>query len=230
MFYDTPFLKDLILDIENFSLNLLGNIEGKKILYYGCGTNWILAYKFLQMGASVTLIDISEESIKLMNKKINQLNLKNMSAFIMDCENLGFKDNSFDLIFGRAILHHLNLEKSSKEISRVLCKNGKAIFIEPLGMNPLINLYRKLTPNRRTPFEKPLDFNDISKISQQFKKIKHFELTLITNIGIFWNTILKLPLNKIINYHNLKKIDKFLLKKFKFLRKYCWNDVIFFEN
>ena len=62
-----------------------------------------------------------------------------MSAFIMDCENLGFKDNSFDLIFGRAILHHLNLEKSSKEISRVLCKNGKAVFIEHLGMNPLIN-------------------------------------------------------------------------------------------
>ena len=97
-------------------------------------------------------------------------------------------------------------------------------------MNPLINLYRKLTPNRRTPFEKPLDFNDISKISQQFKKIKHFELTLITNIGIFWNTILKLPLNKIINYHNLKKIDRFLLKKFKFLRKYCWNVIIVLEN
>jgi len=230
LFYDTPFLKSLVLDLEKFSLALLGNIKGKRILYYGCGANWILAHKFSQECSSVILIDISQESIKIMNKKIDELNLKNMSAFVMDCENLAFKNDSFDLIFGRAILHHLDLEKSSKEISRILRQGGKAVFLEPLGTNPLINFYRKITPKRRTPSEKPLDFDDISRISKYFREVKHFELTLITNFGIFWNSVLKLPLNKFINYSTLKKIDNFVLDKVKFLRKYCWNVVLLLKK
>ena len=35
------------------------------------------------------------------------------------------------------------------------------IFIEPLGTNPLINLYRKFTPTSRSDDEHPLTFEDI---------------------------------------------------------------------
>ena len=84
----------------------------------------------------------------------------------MDCENLKFSDNEFDAVYGRAILHHLNLHKGLCEIWRVLIQKEIAVFSEPLGMKPLINFYRMMTPGRRTPYEKPLgkvDFNLLSK-------------------------------------------------------------------
>ena len=33
------------------------------------------------------------------------------------------------------------------ELSRIIKPNGECIFQEPMGHNPIINLYRKLTPN-----------------------------------------------------------------------------------
>jgi ubiquinone/menaquinone biosynthesis C-methylase UbiE len=64
----------------------------------------------------------------------------------MNAEATTFPDNSFDLICGSSILHHLNLDKACAEIRRILRPDGGAVFIEPLGHNPLINMFRKLTP------------------------------------------------------------------------------------
>ena len=63
---------------------------------------------------------------------------------------------SFDIAYGSGILHHLNLNKSLNELKRILKKDGKIIFIEPMATNPFINLYRKFTPNARTSDEHPL--------------------------------------------------------------------------
>ena len=51
--------------------------------------------------------------------------------------------NRFDIIYGTGILHHLNLKACLDEIERILKPGGKFVFIEPLGTNPVINLYRK---------------------------------------------------------------------------------------
>ena len=50
----------------------------------------------------------------------------------------------------------LNFLSVLNEISRILKPNGKLLFIEPLGTNPLINFYRKLTPKSRSKDEHPL--------------------------------------------------------------------------
>lgn len=100
-------------------------------------------------------------------------------------------------------------------------------FLEPLGMNPLINLYRKLTPDRRTPDEKPLDKRDFETIGNAgFSNFEHHNFTLFTNLGILLNTILKVPEIVNINYKKAKKIDDFVLNKFCFLNKFCWNTVL----
>ncbi|WP_428491963.1 hypothetical protein [Rhodopila sp.] len=59
-------------------------------------------------------------------------------------------------MFGIGIIHHLDTRQASREVARVLRPDGNAVFWEPMGTNPIIGLYRMLTPNARTVDEHPL--------------------------------------------------------------------------
>ena len=59
-----------------------------------------------------------------------------------------------------------------KEPERVLQPGGHAIFIEPLGHNPFINLYRKFTPTIRSEDEHPLLVKDLEMIKNLFPKVE----------------------------------------------------------
>ena len=54
-----------------------------------------------------------------------------------------------------SIKHHLNLNKSLKELNRILKKGGIMLFAEPMATNPIINIYRKFTPKARSADEHP---------------------------------------------------------------------------
>lgn len=133
------FYKDITSIARDYFYKLLGDIKDKKILELGCGygSNIVIMAK---KGACVTGIDISSRRVSEANSLIGRENLKaNATVIKMNAENLEFPDESFDLVVGMAILHHLDLELVLPEISRVLKENGEAIFLEPLGGNPIIN-------------------------------------------------------------------------------------------
>ena len=54
-------------------------------------------------------------------------------------------------------------------------------MVEPMGENPLINIFRKFTPNIRTPDEHTLRFKDLKYILEIFPKT-NFELHSITSL------------------------------------------------
>ena len=83
-----------------------------------------------------------------------------------------FENNQFDIVYGLGILHHLNFSKCLDEIFRILKPNGTLLFIEPLGTNPIINLYRKFTPKARSKDEHPLINKDILLIQKKYKDVK----------------------------------------------------------
>ena len=134
---------------------------GADVLEYGCGPG-SHSYFVAEHGAdNVVGIDISPVGIDKAAAEAKKRGLENISFRVMDAERLEFADNSFDLICGSAILHHLDLERAYAELSRVLRPTGSALFVEPLGHNPVINLYRNLTPSLRTVDEHPLLFRDL---------------------------------------------------------------------
>ncbi len=145
---------------------------GKQVLEYGCGTG-SFAFTLAKRGAKVWGIDISQAGTKLATKRAIELGVADQTCFqVMDAEVLSFPDNSFDIICGSGILHHLDLQKSIKEVKRVLKSGGRAVFFEPLGHNPLINLYRKLTPQMRSQDEKPLTLADLKRIGESFDRME----------------------------------------------------------
>ncbi len=71
--------------------------------------------------------------------------------------NLDFKNNSFDMVCGVSILHHLDYEKALKETYRVLKKGGKIFFTEPNIVNPHMFLAHNISFLRKrmelSPYE-----------------------------------------------------------------------------
>lgn len=130
------------------------NCVDMDVLDYCCG-NGEDGFFIAQNGAKhVTGIDISDISIKNCNHlaKANGVS-KKTSYVVQDAEKTEFEDNSFDIITEYGALHHLDFEKSMQELVRIIRPDGKIICNEALGHNPLIHLYRKMTPKLRTAWE-----------------------------------------------------------------------------
>jgi ubiquinone/menaquinone biosynthesis C-methylase UbiE len=115
----------------------------KKVLENGCadGTSAVLEMKMPEIAAEFYGIDFSDQSIGLAHEKAAVAGYRNCNFQVINCEDLRFPQSTFDLIYGHGILHYLDLEKSFGEIGRTLRSGGSAIFMEPLGQNPVLNWY-----------------------------------------------------------------------------------------
>ena len=169
--FETIFYKAIYNVKEDFLNFLNENSKNSEVLDYGCGDGYYAEKVLNFYPKKMTGIDISEVAISDAKKRAIDKNL-NINYSVDNCEKTKFEDNSFDIVYGTGILHHLQINKCIDEINRILKSNGKLVFIEPLGTNPLINLYRKLTPNSRSVDEHPLLENDFKYISSNFNEVK----------------------------------------------------------
>ena len=133
---------------------------GARALELGCGLH-NHAMPLAERGVEVCAIDISPVAVAEMGRRVADAGLAHLvTTQVMNAEELAFPADSFDLVVGTGILHHLDLSLVYPQLARVLRPGGVAAFVEPLGRNPLINLYRSLTPGMRTPDEHPLVESD----------------------------------------------------------------------
>lgn len=151
------------LESGKFARELSGRIPGKSVLEIGCSSG-ALAELLAEHSLKYVGVDISDEGIKAATKK----SIPRSEFFCTDGHLLPFPRGSFDLVIASGVLHHLDLEIALPEISRVLRKDGLLAFDEPLGINPLFNIYRHLTPRSRTVDEKPFGPNELRKMMLYF--------------------------------------------------------------
>ncbi|MDN3595046.1 class I SAM-dependent methyltransferase [Zunongwangia endophytica] len=145
---------------------LLLEFDDKDVLEIGSYT-WAAWFDKSTKPKSLTCINISEQELENGKKHASSRDFP-INHYLMDANDLSFADESFDIVFGGAILHHLDIEKSISHIHRVLKPGGKIIFLEPLNMNPIYKIYRKMNPQERTPDEHALVSKDIKIIKEKF--------------------------------------------------------------
>jgi ubiquinone/menaquinone biosynthesis C-methylase UbiE len=110
----------------------LGGRDGQSFgagLEIGSGTGYF-SLNLLQMGAieSLTATDISAGMLKRLATTAEGLGLEVETAQT-EAEELPFEDESFDLVFGHAVLHHIpDLDKAFAEFRRVLRPGGAIAF------------------------------------------------------------------------------------------------------
>lgn len=188
-------------------------VEFKCALEIGAGLESLTAYPEFA-GRNITAIDISKVVIEKMS---NEFKAKSFEFIVADAHNMKFENSSFDLIFARGVLHHLDLNVAIPELKRVLRFNGNIIFAEPLSGNVLIRFYRYITPHLRTPDERPLSRRDIKIILKSFPsvRIKYYGFLTLIPAVLTGRTFL-----------SIEKLDSFILNTLRLGPLLAWSCII----
>lgn len=152
---------------------------GAAMLDYGCGEGSYAALHAAHHGHRVTAIDLSPVAIEHACQEARRQGVEERIDFrVMNAEALDLEADSFDLVCGLGVIHHLDLSPAIREVARVLRPSGTAVFVEPLGHNPIINLYRNRTPDQRSEDEHPLVLDDFDVLRACFAAvdIEYFHL------------------------------------------------------
>jgi ubiquinone/menaquinone biosynthesis C-methylase UbiE len=160
------------------------NARDRVFLDYACG-NGLYAINAAKAGALLSLgLDLSPISIENAKQEAVRQDVSEKTVFIIaDAENTHLPDNSIDVIICSGMLHHLDLSYAFPEMRRILKPGGKILAVEALNYNPIIRLYRMLTPQMRTDWEKKhiLSLADV-KFARRFfciGEIKYWHITSI---------------------------------------------------
>ncbi|MGF1580927.1 MAG: class I SAM-dependent methyltransferase [Gemmataceae bacterium] len=189
-------------------------MRGKRVLDYGCG-HGMASVILARRGATVIAFDLSLGYLHEVQRRAeaNDVTIMTVQA---DGERLPFANNTFDGLWGNAVLHHLDIDKAGHEIARVLKPDGIAVFCEPWGGNPLLNWARQKLQycgKERTPDETPLRQVDVTRLRQIFP-----------HVGLRGHQLLSM-VSRVIHAHGvvqfLRGCDRVVLKTMPFLQRFC---------
>ena len=143
-------------------------LDGKRVLDYGCGAGEN-ACLLAACGAHVTGFDISPVSISKARRRAELMGLSDRTRFdVLPAGQTNYADQSFDIIIGFAVLHHLHmiLDDVYIEINRLLKPDGAVYFIEPVANNNLLRKLRHKVPVElvATADERQLEYHELERV------------------------------------------------------------------
>lgn len=205
---------------EQYLINEMKNHVNGKVLEIGCDCWYGWLHNMQLTPKEIHCINISETELEKGSANLGKSSIV-PQFHVMDAHKLEFPDNHFDLVFGGALLHHLDLPTAMSEINRVLKPGGKMVFWEPLGLNPVAKLVRLVTPAYRTKDEKPFGIGEIKVVKSFFTvRMIPFEL-FVTPVGVLSRLLFKNPVNWLMK--STYAVDRFLLRiipPLKYLYRY----------
>ena len=218
----------------------LGDLTGRKVLELGSGAGEGAVYFALQ-GADVTATDLSPGMLQVVRKVAEHHNT-HVKTNVCSADDLSdFDDESFDVVYGANLLHHVDIEKCLDEVKRVLRPGGLAAFWDPLAHNPVINAYRRMANEVRTEDEHPIRRSEMDYFTDRFATVQRqfFWLTTLSiflkfylidrvhpNQDRYWKRIISREPELRRWYKPLAAFDRTLLTVFPFLGWWCWNIAI----
>jgi len=190
-----------------------------RLLDYGCGEGAYAALHAARSGHEVVAIDISPVAIEHARERAEEDGVADRIEFkVMNAEALDLKDDSFDAVIGLGVIHHLEIAAAMREVARVLKPSGHAVFVEPLGHNPAINLFRRRTPEQRSADEHPIVMADLAVIRRYFSELDAAYFHLFG--------LLAIPLRGRRGFDRslrfLDSVDRRVFRRVKVARRHAW--------
>jgi SAM-dependent methyltransferase len=167
------------------------NAPGKVFLDYCCGDGG-RAIGAANIGAAMAVgIDISRTSIENATRDAAAAGVADRTYFVQaDAENTRLPENSIDTAIASGVLHHLDLSHVFPELRRIMAPGGRVLAFEALDYNPAIKLYRRMTPEMRTDWEKKhiLNLADVRFARRFFDlgEVRFFHITSVLGTHLSW--------------------------------------------
>jgi SAM-dependent methyltransferase len=118
------------------------DLRGKRVLICSCGSGEE-PVRAVNAGASaVHAFDISSTAVAKA-REVARYNGVVIHAHVMDFHALAYPSGFFDVVYGSAILHHVDCARTGEEIRRCLKPGGVAYFCENSDRNPLLRWARR---------------------------------------------------------------------------------------
>ena len=213
---DTPFHLE-------YAFYLLGDVAGRTVLDFGCG-NGENSVLLARRKARVIGLDVSASLLQLARRRLALSGMPGGAEFIASsAHDVALPAESVDVVFGIAILHHLDLALVAREVWRVLKPGGRAIFSEPVRNSKLLKTIRGLIPYQApdvSPFERPLTDGELREFAKGFRNYRERAFSLP-----FINLANVLPVGRAI--FPLIRLDGAILRRAPSLKP--WAGVRVFE-
>jgi len=108
----------------------IAGVTYHKALEFGCGTG-LVSFNLLLVIREMTLIDSSEEMIHIVQNKIKNCAIHNISAYKMDILKGDQLPAQYDLIYSSMALHHVvDTKKLLKKLHKHLEKGGRICIVD----------------------------------------------------------------------------------------------------
>jgi len=165
----------------------MGDVSGKKILLLGNGLSTKEFY-FLSLGAMCVYTDLSLKAVKYMKtifdeSEFKQSGFDNIEFHAVDSCHMPFPDESFDIIYGCAFVHHIeNIDMLFSEVARCLKPGGICRFMDH-AYSPLWQFLKKsvLKPlqiySHRKHGISPADMAATKRGGYKYEELKHIKET-----------------------------------------------------
>jgi SAM-dependent methyltransferase len=203
---------------------------GELVLDMGCGEG----KETLQLAQQELLVvstDLSYQQLSRARERIREFAADAKVCFVQaNAEELPFASGSFRIIYGKAVLHHLDLDLAAQEVKRLLQHQGRATFAEPMAHHPLFWLARQLTPKLRTRDEHPLTFKELQRFAAYFGQAEMEEFFLLTPLSYLCRL---LPAGEpaFRRLHSvIQRIDKRLFGRLSPLKEWAWYALVKVKN
>ena len=219
---------------------VMGELHGRRVLDVGCGLGEASVY-FALKGAHVTATDLSAEMLAV-TERLAQEHGARLTTHKSAAEDLQLPAASrFDFIYVGNLFHHVDIAATLERLIPHLAPEGTLLSWDPLAYNPLINAYRRIATEVRTPDEHPLTVHDLELFRERFGEVK-LEYFWLTTLAIFvamavwqrrnpnkeryWKSVVEEADRWAFLYNPLERVDRALLRAVPQLGPLCWNVVV----
>lgn len=208
---------------EQAILDAIGDVKGQRVLELGCGDGG-LTCRLADLGAQVTAQDISPGMVTLARDRLGRFRPgSDVRVEVGPAEDTGLDPASCDVVVGKWLLHHVDLDAAANEIRRVLRPGGTAVFVETSALNPglawardhIVLRGRLGTKQYGTDDERPLGRSDLRRLRAVFPSLRvdHPNFVLL---HMFNRNVLNFPSERLTR--RLIRIDNALGRRLPVIR------------
>lgn len=205
---------------RHYLFDFLGSVREKTVLDIACGYSMTPVIMALA-GATVYAVDVAPKTIATVQKFADFKNVDDrVHLHVGPAEELPFENEKFDLLFGGAALHHLQLDRAGQELYRVLKAGGRGGFQDPLGHNLFLEFARDRLPYKgKHPVkgtDRPMRMQDVKTFGRHFTSYHYRGFDLFTMAAKTLRLKQKSALRAAF-YH----IDNFIFDTVPYLQRYA---------